>query len=216
MNESRSLTGLATTALLVMVMLLFFHACSFPKIIVLNDPLSADEHVKLGRIYETQGKTDLAMQQYEAAVRRDPKSVTAYLLIGDLSFKTGKYNEAESAYEKAIKLEPDNGDILNNLCWVYLKQDRKIASAEEIIQKAMIMTPEHRGYYLDTLGVILLRLNRVHESISALQQAAMLIPADQSGNLAEVYTHLAEAYRKSGDEVRARDAEVEAASRRKR
>ncbi len=205
----------ATTAILATVMLLFCGACSLPKIIILNDPLSADEHIKLGSIYETQGKADLAMQQYEAAVKRDPKSVTAYLLLGDLSFKIGKYNDAESAYAKAIKLQPDNGDIYNNLCWVYLKQDRKINKAEELIQTAMTMKPEHRGYYLDTLGVILLRLNRVPESISALRQASMLIPTDQLENLAEVYTHLAEAYRKGGDEVRAKEAEEEAASRHK-
>ena len=214
MNLDYSLTRRAVAACLV-VILFSVSGCTLPKIIVLNDPLSTEEHIKLGRIYEAEGKSDLAMQQYEAAVKQDPKSVTAYLLIGDLSYRTGKYDAAESTYEKAIKLQPGNGDIYNNLCWVYLKKNRKIDKAEDLIKKAMAATPEHKGYYLDTMGVVLLKLERTAESITALKEALDLIPGDQSEYVAEVYTHLAEAYRKSGDEVRAREAEEEAKLRRK-
>ena len=214
MNLDRSFTRRAAVVCLVL-MLISGSGCSLPKIIILNDPLSAEEHIKLGRIYETEGKSDLAMQQYETAAKQDAKSVTAYLLIGDLSYRNGMYDAAESAYEKAVKLQPGNGDIYNNLCWVYLKQNRKIDKAEQLIKKAMAATPEHKGYYLDTMGVILLKLERPAESITALRQALDLVPGDQSEYVAEIYTHLVEAYRKSGDEVRARAAEEEANLRRK-
>jgi tetratricopeptide (TPR) repeat protein len=194
--------------------LLILEGCSLPRIIILNDPLSAEEHVKLGRIYESQGNADLAAQQYEAAVKMDPKCVSSLLLLGDLSFRSGNYEAAESAYQKAIALQPENGDIYNNLCWVYLKQNHGIDKAGDLIKKALIATPGHRGYYLDTWGMVLLKLNRVAESVTVLRQAVALIPADESVYLAEAYAHLAEAYRKSGDEVQAGEAEKAAKTHR--
>lgn len=210
MSNRRSWTQRAGILCLITVALAFISGCSLPKIIILKDPLSAEEHANLGRIYESQGKTDLAVQQYEAAVKADPKTVTFLLLLGDISFRTGNYDAAESAYKKAIVLQPENGDIYNNLSWVYLKQDRNLEQAHELTQKALIATPTHRGYYLDTLGVVFLKLNRIEDAIIALREAVVLIPGDQVSFLSEAYTHLADAYRKKGDEVQARDTERKA------
>ncbi len=187
--------------------LLILEGCSMPRIIILNDPLSAEEHVKLGRIYVSEGKDNLAAQQYEAAVKSDPKSVSPLLLLGDLSFRSGNYEAAKSAYQRAIALQPENGDIYNNLCWVYLKQNNGIDKAGDLIKKALIAAPGHRGYYLDTWGIVLLKLNRMAESVEAFREAVALIPADESEYLAEAYAHLAEAYREYGDEVQAGEAE---------
>ena len=145
---------------MLLVLLFTLNGCSFPKIIILHDPLSAEEHNNLGRIYESQGKFDLAAQQYRAALKQDPKSLPSLLLLGDLSFKTKHYPEAKASYEKALELQPENGDIYNNLCWVYLEQNTELPKAMELIEKAMIAMPGHRAYYLDTKGMILLRMGK--------------------------------------------------------
>src|SRR5512135_1576500 len=146
---------------LIVAVMVILSGCSLPRIIILNDPLSAEEHDKLGGIYESQGKFDLAAQQYREALRKEPKSVSSLLHLGDLSFRTKNYKEAEASYKKAIKLKPDNGDIYNNLCWVYLEQHAGMETAEDLIKKALTITPEHRAYYLDTMGVVLLREGRI-------------------------------------------------------
>jgi len=181
--------------------------CSLPKIIILNDPLSVEEHNKLGGIYESQGKLDLAAQQYRDALKIEPRSISSLLHLGDVSFRTKNYSEAESAYKKAIKLQPGNGDIYNNLCWVYLDQNAKIEKAEDLIKTALSMTPEHRPYYLDTWGMVLLRLGRIAEAIKVIEEAIRLLPKDNVEYLAEAYLHLAEAYRIAGDTMNAREAE---------
>ncbi len=183
--------------------LIFISSCSLPRVIILNDPLSVEEHNKLGGIYESQQKYDLAAEQYRAALKKDPKSTTSLLLLGDLSFRMKNYSDAESAYKKAIKLQPENGDIYNNLCWVYLEQHTSTDKAETLIRKAITETPEHRAYYLDTMGVVYLRLGRIPESISALKEAVELLPKGNSTYLAETYQHLAEAYRAAGDDLNA-------------
>ncbi len=190
--------------------MLFLHGCSLPKIIFLHDPLTAEEHNSLGRIYESQGKPDLASQQYRAAIKQDPRYAPSLLLLGDISYKLENYSEAESAYRKAIKLQPENGDIYNNLCWVYLSQEKNLEKAEELVRMAMARTPEHRPYYLDTQGMILLRQGRTAEAVAALREAADLLPRDAPAYLAEAHAHLAEAYRAAGNEAGAREAEQSA------
>lgn len=211
MNDTYRLRGRATPALVCLAGVLFFSGCSLPRIIILKDPLSVEEHIKLGTIYQTQGKLELAEQQYHEAVRKDPKSVQALRLLADISFSMKKYPEAESAYKKAIKLQPQNGDLYNNLSWVYLEQNTHIDEAEELVDKAIVATPEHQPYYHDTKGVIFLKKGKIAEAAAEFIKAAERAPADSAGFLEEVYRHLAAAYRAAGDTAKAADAEQQAA-----
>jgi tetratricopeptide (TPR) repeat protein len=189
-----------------LIVALILCGCSLPRVIVLNDPLSPGEHNELGSIYESQGKFDLAAQQYREALRKEPEFLASLLLLGDLSYRTGNYSEAEDSYQKAIKIQPENGDIYNNLCWVYLGRNAGMEKAEDLIRKALAVTPEHRAYYLDTWGMVLLRQGRIAESINALRESVELLPKDNAALLAEAYGHLAEAYGAAGDTDGAFDA----------
>jgi Tfp pilus assembly protein PilF len=192
--------------LFLLAALLFTHACALPRIVILNDPLSAEEHEKLGSIYESQGNEDLALLQYRSAVKKDSRRVPAWLLLGNLSCKRGDYGEGEAAYKKALNLQPENGDIANNLAWTYLMQNKGLSKAEGLVKKALTLTPDHKPYYLDTLGMVLLRLGKVQESIAALTESVGTLPQDKSQFLAEVFAHLAEAYTAAGDGVHADEA----------
>jgi tetratricopeptide (TPR) repeat protein len=207
MTADCAYSRLAGTVLAALIFLATLSGCSLPKIIILNDPLTAAEHDNLGRIYESQGKFDLAVQQYRAALKQNPKSVPSLLLLGDLSFKIKNYPEAGASYEKAITLQPENGDLYNNLCWVYLEQNIKLEKAGELIEKAISATPAHRAYYLDTKGVVLLRRGDASDAIAVLNEAIGLLPKDNAPYLVEAYTHLAEAYRASKDPQSALKAE---------
>ncbi len=182
------------------VLLLF--ACSLPRIIVLHDPLTADEHDKLGRVYESQGKLDLAAEQYREALKQDKNHLPSLLLLGDLSYRIMDYPEAESTYTKAIKLDPKNGDVRNNLAWVYIRTGRHLDKAKELITQALALEPSHRPYYLDTLGVVLLKLGNAAEAVAALKESVDTLPKDRADLLAEAQGHLSEAYKASGDEAK--------------
>lgn len=114
--------------------------------------------------------------------------MASLFLVGYLSYRTGNYTKSESAYKQAIHLQPRNGDIYNNPCWVNLCQNAEIEKAEDLIKKATTTVAEHRAYYVDTLGVMLLRLGRTTESITELKEAALL-SMDNSSILAESYDH---------------------------
>jgi Tfp pilus assembly protein PilF len=186
--------------------LLALAGCSLPKIIVLNDPLSAEEHLKLGSIYHSQGKTALARDQFREAARRDPKSLRAWSLLGDAASKMKEYAEAEKAYRKAMDLDEKNGDLRNNLAWIYVEQGKGLEDAQALAKKAMELTPEHRPFYLDTLGMALLKQGKHGEAVAALKESTETIPKEQPAFLAEAYGHLADAYHAAGDEAAAQEA----------
>jgi len=190
----------------VFLLALLFSGCSLPQIIVLHDPLSAEEHIKLGGIYDSQGKTGLAREQYRFAVRQDPKNGRAWSLLGDIAYREKDYPEAEKAYGKALDLDPKSGDLHNNLAWVYVQQDRKLSKAQNLVMRALELAPDHRPYYLDTLGVIQLRLGKIPDAITSLLEAAETIPRSQPDLLAEAYQHLADAYHTAGDSLAADNA----------
>jgi Tfp pilus assembly protein PilF len=176
---------------------LLLSACSLPRIIVLHDPLTPEEHDNLGRIYESQGKSDLALEQYREALRADKKHLPSLLLLGDLLYRTDDYAGAEEAYAKALKLDQKNGDVLNNVAWVYIKMGKKLDKAKEMVADAMTADPSHRPYYLDTLGVVLLKLGNAAGAITALQEAVDTLPKDRQDLLAEAQEHLEEARKQS-------------------
>jgi tetratricopeptide (TPR) repeat protein len=185
----------------------FFSACSLPRIIVLHDPLTAEEHDNLGRIYESQGKLEPALEQYREALRQDKKHLPSLLLLGDLSYRTGEYSEAESAYTKALKLDANNGDIRNNLAWVYIRKEKDLDKAKDLITEALTLNPLHRPYYLDTLGVVLLKLGNAAGAITALKESVDTLPKDKTDLLAEARGHLADAYKAAGDETKHREVQ---------
>ncbi len=194
------------TLILWIASALTLSACSLPRIIVLHDPLTADEHDNLGRVYESQGKFDLALEQYREALIKDKKHLPSLLLLGDLSFRTSNYPEAESAYTKALKLDPKNGDVMNNLAWVYLRTGKNLDKAKELVTQALTINPAHRPYYLDTLGVVFLKLGNAAEAITVLHEAADTLPKERTDLLAETTGHLADAYKAAGDETKYREA----------
>jgi Tfp pilus assembly protein PilF len=187
--------------LMLLGALLLGSGCSLPRIIVLHDPLSADEHVRLGTVYEAQGKTELARAQFREASRLDRKSRTAWAMLGDISFRMKDYDEAENAYEKALSLDPGSGDLHNNLALAYAMQGSHLSKAEVLARKAMELAPPHRPYYLDTLGVVLLKQGKHAEAVVELRKSVAEIPPDQPAMLAEAYLHLSDALAASGDQA---------------
>lgn len=182
--------------------------CTLPKIVVLHDPLSADEHVRLGVIYRSEGKTALARDQFREATRQDRTHALAWALLGEASLQLDETAEARRAYSQAVELDPGNGDLRNNLAWVHVQQNEDLDKAQELVERAMELTPAHTPYYLDTLGVIQLMQGKAAVAAETLKRSVGLIPPEQSSLLAEAYLHLAEALAAIDDQEGAREARL--------
>ena len=126
-------------------------SCSLPRIIILDDPLSPEEHINLGVAYEKQGEIDNALKEYRLASKKLP---LAYLYMGNIYFQKNDFDEAESAYKKAIKKDSQNADAHNNLAWLYYTKKENLNEAEELALKAIELNPSKKEIYQDTLAKI--------------------------------------------------------------
>jgi tetratricopeptide (TPR) repeat protein len=125
--------------------------CALPRIIVLEDPLSPEEHLNLGVAYEKKGEWNSAIAQYRAASGELPIANT---YIGNVYFQMGDSENAEIFYRRAIKKVPGNGDAYNNLAWLYYTKRENLDEAESLAMKALEVNPSGGDLYRDTLGKI--------------------------------------------------------------
>lgn len=137
--------------LLFTVCCLLLFGCTFPRIIVLDDPLSSEEHLNLGVTYEKNGELDSALKEYEKASKQIP---LAYLYMGNIYFQKDELDDAESYYRQAISKDPDNADAYNNLAWLYYVKTENLDEAEKLVLKAIELNPAKINVYQDTLDKI--------------------------------------------------------------
>ena len=134
--------------LIVVCSLVFFCGCAFPRIVVLDDPLSPEEHLNLGVAYEKKGELDNAIKEYELAAK---KLSIAYLYLGNAYFQKEILGEAEKYYRLAIENEILNADAHNNLAWLYYVKKENLDEAESLVLKAIELNPSKNDIYGDTL-----------------------------------------------------------------
>ncbi len=151
-----------------------------------RDPLSADEHARLGAAYEAQGLRADAKNEYRAAVRRDSGCAECWLALGNSEFNDGRLKEAEAAFRKALKAAPRHPGAANNLAMTLLEGGTRLAEAEKLARSALVNAGELRPYILDTLANILLRTGRPEQAAALLDQAEAGTPAQDSATRARL------------------------------
>lgn len=164
---------------LLLFLLFVLAGCgSIPKVVLLNDPLSAQEHLQLGLSYEARGAWDLAIVEYRAALNKGgaPSVIQGYL--GNVYYAKKDYIAAEQAYRKSLRLDPRNAPILNNLASLYLVDGRDLREAERWVQQAIGLDPARKPYYLDTLAAIYLARAEYEPALAAYREAEALAPSD--------------------------------------
>lgn len=133
------------------LILLLATSCSIPEIVVLEDPLTAEQHNDLGFVYEQKKLYDLAEKEYLHAVKKREDWWIPYFNLGNLAFRRGDYKKSEDFFRKALRYDPMNTDAMNNLAYTLLMQNR-LREARAIIEKAIQMKPKEA--YLETLEEI--------------------------------------------------------------
>jgi tetratricopeptide (TPR) repeat protein len=130
------------------MLLVLISGCAMPHVIVLDDPLTPEEHLKLGLAYEKEGEFDNAIKEYETAAGKIP---LAYLYLGNTYFQKNELDQAEKMYKKAITALTQNADARNNLAWLYYVRGINLDEAERLALKAMELNPSKQAVYQDTL-----------------------------------------------------------------
>lgn len=156
----------------LLVVLLLTGGCSrIPRIIVLEDPLNAAEHVELGVAYERKGELDLARREYERALLKDRKFYRARVNLGNIFLAKKEYGKAREEYLAALELRPGDAEAANNLSWAAIFSGEGIDEALARMESVVSGTKGRRAALLDTLGVLRMRANRPGAAAEAFDLA---------------------------------------------
>ena len=131
--------------------------------IIQSDPLQSDVltprfHFWHGVALDQAKQTDLAVEQFETAIRLDPDYAEALNYLAYLWAVRGeRLDEALRHIQTALDLDPENPAFLDTLGWVYFQQGR-YEDALDLLQQADRLRPgdpeilDHLRQTLDKLG----------------------------------------------------------------
>ena len=75
--------------------------------LVISNPYDAYFHGVLGSIYQKQGFTDGALEEYSLSLGLDPANIEAWVNRGELLMQKGAFQQAAGDFKHAIDLDPD-------------------------------------------------------------------------------------------------------------
>ncbi len=177
--------------LIYTLLLIILSTCSIQIVKRYEDPLSAKEHIELGLTYEKQGQTNAAIKQYTLAIKKNRDKSKAYIYLGNILLEQKKYTGAIEAYNQAAASGTNNPDLFNNLAWALMNKGG-LTDAYTYASKAVGIGGTRLYLYLDTLGMIQMKLGRTKEARETFEKALKNIPEDKKIRR-EIFGHLKKA-----------------------
>ncbi|MFZ0640364.1 MAG: tetratricopeptide repeat protein [Candidatus Acidiferrales bacterium] len=167
-------------------------------------PNSDEAYLRLGDAYLQSGNAPAAMQSFQKAIQLNPYFWNNQDEIGSAYFDQGDYAKALDAFRQVTTLAPDIDAGYENIGNVYLREG-KYQDCIPYYQKALQIEPYWTTY--SNLGTAYFFLKQYVDSAAAYEKAVALNPNDS-----EVVVNLADAYRWSGQQDKARTTYQQAIS----
>lgn len=108
--------------------------------------------VTLGRLHDSTGKHDLAVQEFQHALQLNARDPDALSGVAHAYENAGRIQDAEATFKKAAALRPDSWVSYNDLGLFFDRQNRYPESIAAL-QKAIELTPDNAQVYLN-LGAV--------------------------------------------------------------
>lgn len=167
-------------------------------------PNSDEAYRRLGDAYLRSGNDHAAIQSFQKAVQLNPYFWNNQDEIGNAYFQLGDYTKALDAFRQITVLAPDIDAGYENMGTVYLREG-KYKECIPYYQKALQIEPYWTTY--SNLGTAYFFLKQYADAAGTYEKAVALNPNDS-----EVVVNLADAYRWSGQQDKARQTYQQAIS----
>ena len=141
-----------------------------------------------------QGRMDKAEKHAHSLLLLDTDNYLANYITGSIQLQHGDLLLAEDSMRKAVE-GLRSPAVLNDLAWV-MQLLEKYDEAEDLAREAVGQNKRFAGAY-DTLGVILIKLERLTEAEEVLNKALVMMNGHP-----DVLFHLAELHGKNGDKAK--------------
>lgn len=149
-------------------------------------------HSTLGDVLRAQEDFGAAVEAYDRAIALAPEAARVrwvlYYSRGIAHERLGDEAASERDFRAALALNPEQPQVLNYLGYSMVEQQRNLAEALDMIERAVAGSPDS-GYIVDSLGWVLYRLGRYEEAVIQMERAVELLAVDPVVNdhLGDVY-----------------------------
>jgi tetratricopeptide (TPR) repeat protein len=154
-----------------------------------------EAYISLAQVYEKlKNYPEMAKAIDEAAKRSDSKEEkeTIAFMRGAMYEKLKKFDQAEAEFRKVLEGNPASASALNYLGYMLADRGVRLQEAQQMISKALDTDPNN-GAYLDSLGWVYYRMDKLPEAESHLRRAMERYSKDPT-----VHDHLGDVLFKQG------------------
>lgn len=158
----------------------------------------AEAHFRLAWLYQRQGFSDKAAQQYRESIRKKPGLISAHINLANILGRNGRFKEAEKVYKDAIRLKPESVEAHYNRGALYLKM-QEYNKALYSFYRTIRLNPAHKGAHLNLATVYMQYYRRGHSHEHYRMARDHLIKASKiDKKYAHVYYNLGALYELAG------------------
>jgi tetratricopeptide (TPR) repeat protein len=172
------------------------------------DPKNVQAYLQLGKVYEAQGRGDLATASYQKALDLQPKFAPLATLVGNSYLEKGDLQDAQKYYDRALDSDPNFAVANANTAWIDAQEDKNLDVALGMAQKAESLMPD-TPTITDTLAWVMYKRGDYTGAIPLLEGCVRKSP-----DSAEFHYHLGMALLATGGKAEAKE-QIEAALRMK-
>ncbi|MGH9743666.1 MAG: tetratricopeptide repeat protein [Candidatus Acidiferrum sp.] len=158
-------------------------------------PADRDTYLNIAQVYERAKRykeAEEAALTAEAIPGAPRDNEMTWFMLGAIYERQKFYDRAEVEFKKALAVNPKDAAVLNYYGYMLGDLGIRLEEAQSLVQRAVKEEP-NSGAYLDSLGWIYYRENKLADAEATLRKAVQFEAHD-----ATIRSHLGDVYAKSG------------------
>lgn len=155
-----------------------------------------ESYLAMAQIYEKTkhfGELAKVIDQAEKLSTNNQERAGVLFMRGVMYERSKHFDQAVKAFQQVLRLSPDNASAMNYLGYMYADRNIRLEEARKLITKALDYEPQN-GAYLDSLGWVYYRMDKLDQAEDYLKRAIQKISRDPT-----VHEHLADVYFRKGN-----------------
>jgi tetratricopeptide (TPR) repeat protein len=152
-------------------------------------------YLNLSQVYERGRRyadAEQAAHKAESFSAEPHDNEVAWLLLGAVYERQKDYEKAEAEFKKVLDVNPKNAQVLNYYGYMLADRGLRLDEAHDLIQRAVDLDPLN-GAYLDSLGWVYFKQNKLEDAEAMLRKAVDHEPHDPT-----IRSHLGDVLAKEG------------------
>jgi tetratricopeptide (TPR) repeat protein len=160
-----------------------------------NNSADRDIYLNIAQIYERARlykEAEDAAHKAEALPGDPRENEMTWFLLGAIYERNKMFDKAEEQFKKVLEVNPKNAAALNYYGYMLADRGLRLDEAQEMIQRALLQEP-YSGAYLDSLGWVYYKENKLSDAESTLRKAV-----ERESHDPTIRTHLGDVFAKQG------------------